>query len=175
MLGRDFTGDEENFSVADRSKLSFTNGVVYRHKVLRINYTSDSLNPRTHPNIIILSHEDDNTHPYWYAKIIGIFHAVVQHPSKPDPTSMDFLWGMAATFCITPVGNRSIFRALDLWTVTMNFHLVFLDPLHVIRGCHLIPAFHDGRTDDLLPPSIARLETENNEDWLYYYVNMFVI
>ena len=78
--------------MADHSKLSFTNGVLYRHKVLRINYTSDSLNPHTHPNIIILSHEDDDTHPYWYAKIIGIFHAVVQHPSKPDPTSMDLLW-----------------------------------------------------------------------------------
>ena len=33
--------------------------------------------------------------------------------------------GMAATFHITLVGNRSIFLALDLWTVTTNFHSVF--------------------------------------------------
>ena len=33
--------------------------------------------------------------------------------------------GMAAIFHITLVGNQSTFRALDLWTVTMNFLSVF--------------------------------------------------
>ncbi|KAF9472523.1 hypothetical protein BDN70DRAFT_818521, partial [Pholiota conissans] len=50
-----------------------------------INYTSyglrccqDSLNPQTHADIMILSHKDEeNIYPYWYARIIGIFHALV--------------------------------------------------------------------------------------------------
>ena len=49
----------------------------------------------------------------------------------------------------------------------------FLDPKEVIRGVHLIPTFHHGRTTTLLPPSItARVPSEKDEDWYYYYVNM---
>ena len=61
--------------------------MIYQHRVLRVNYTTydmrrdqDSLNPQSHPDIMLLSHEDkndDNWHPYWYARVIGIFHANV--------------------------------------------------------------------------------------------------
>ncbi|KAJ7049332.1 hypothetical protein C8F01DRAFT_1183929, partial [Mycena amicta] len=47
----------------------------------------------------------------------------------------------------------------------------FLDPDHVIRGAHLIPAFHYGRTQELLPKSIARQESEEDQDWTFYYAN----
>jgi hypothetical protein len=47
----------------------------------------------------------------------------------------------------------------------------FLDPQHVVRGVHLIPAFAHGRTEMLLPPSIARSTSDDNEDWTFYYVN----
>lgn len=127
---------------------------------------------------MVLSHEDDDTHPYWYAKIIGIFHAIVQHPSKPDPVPMDFLWvRWYGRNILHPSGWKSKHWHLPRIGFVDSDELPFgfLDPLHVIRGCHLIPAFHHGHTDDLLPPSIARLETENDEDWLYFYVNMFVI
>ena len=49
----------------------------------------------------------------------------------------------------------------------------FLDPQEVIRGVHLIPTFYHGQTTTLLPPSItARVPSEKDEDWYYYYVNM---
>jgi hypothetical protein len=48
----------------------------------------------------------------------------------------------------------------------------FLDPVHIIWAVHLIPSFVFGRTDDLLPPSIARLPSENDRDWMYYYLSM---
>lgn len=49
----------------------------------------------------------------------------------------------------------------------------FLDPQDVIRGVHLIPVFHYGKTSDLLPPSgTARPGSDNDEDWKYFYVNM---
>ncbi|KIO11155.1 hypothetical protein M404DRAFT_40698, partial [Pisolithus tinctorius Marx 270] len=50
----------------------------------------------------------------------------------------------------------------------------FVDPNDVICGVHIIPAFHWGRTTSLLPPSIAHHKSKNNEDWDWYYVNIFV-
>ena len=52
----------------------------------------------------------------------------------------------------------------------------FLDPSLVIRGCHLIPAFSEGRTSELLQegPSLARLPGEV-VDWAGFYVNMWVL
>jgi len=49
----------------------------------------------------------------------------------------------------------------------------FLDPSFVLRACHLIPAFADGRTNSLLRhgTSVAR-ENNNVDDWAAFYVNM---
>ncbi|KIL58216.1 hypothetical protein M378DRAFT_86772, partial [Amanita muscaria Koide BX008] len=43
-----------------------------------------------------------------------------------------------------------------------------------IRSSFLEPAFAFGRTDELLPPSIARHLSESDKDRKYYYVNIFV-
>lgn len=49
----------------------------------------------------------------------------------------------------------------------------FVDPTHIIHGVHLIPAFHHGMTNELLPPSkSARLLSEGNLDFNFFYVNM---
>src|ERR1700678_66037 len=50
----------------------------------------------------------------------------------------------------------------------------FVDPADIIRGVHLIPRFSLGRTKELLDPSFARSAAENDEDWVRYYVNMYV-
>jgi hypothetical protein len=47
----------------------------------------------------------------------------------------------------------------------------FLDPNQVIRAAHLMPAFSQGRTQELLGPSIAHNE-KDEEEWLKYYVGM---
>lgn len=85
LLGSNYCGDEFAFSDEDRGSVSFVNNLIYRHKVIRINYTTydmrrsqDSVNPRTHADIMVLSHENDATtpsHPYWYARVLGVFHA----------------------------------------------------------------------------------------------------
>ena len=52
----------------------------------------------------------------------------------------------------------------------------FLDPDLVIRGSHLIPAFHSGRTRDLMPfdgPTVAHAAVEK-DDWANFYVNMYI-
>jgi len=61
---------------------------IYKHNTFRVNYTTydlrhaqDTLNPRTHADFITLSHKDDeelqNRFPYWFGRIVGIFHTAV--------------------------------------------------------------------------------------------------
>ena len=95
LLGIDPEGGERSFPQATRNRLIFVGDKLYRHKVLRINYTTydnrrvqDSLNPRSYANIMVFSHEgqSENFHPYWYARIIGLFHAEIKfhEPGKND-------------------------------------------------------------------------------------------
>jgi hypothetical protein len=63
---------------------------IYHCKTVKINYTTydirwdgDTINPRTYPDIMVTSPETGpNAQPYWYACVIGIFHAMVSsmHP-----------------------------------------------------------------------------------------------
>lgn len=125
---------------------------------------------------MVLSQDGDDAHPYWYAKIIGIFHALVRHPDHPEPVSMAFLW---VRWYGRDMKHPSGWKVKHLPRVGFvdsddTLPLGFLDPTYIIRGCHLIPGFSYGRTDDLLPPSIVRLPADNDEDWICYYVNMYV-
>jgi hypothetical protein len=186
-LGREFDGDEHAFSDEDRNTIHFVSNRIYRHKVIRINYTTydmrrsqDSINPRTHPDIMTLSHEDDGeageSHQYWYARVIGIFHADVRHTgpssSSNDPMRMDFLW---VRWFGRDLSYRAGWEARRLHRVGFvegRGAFGFLNPADVIRGVHMIPAFAHGTTSELLGPSIVRQPSDNDEDWLYYYVGM---
>ena len=187
LLDQTYEGDEGRFTDSDRQTLTFVNNRIYRHKVVRINYTTydvrraqDSLNPRTYADVMVLSHEneDKDPHPYWYARIIGVFHAQVRHmgprSKSTDVQRMNFLW-------VRWFGRDLNYKAG--WNAKRPYRLGFmhpedqepfgfLDPNEVIRGVHLIPAFAYGRTKDILAPSIARQPQEKDEDWVFYYVNM---
>lgn len=132
---------------------------------------------------MMLSHEDDedehNKHPYWYGRIIGVFHAMVQYTGPGsrsiDPQRMEFLW---VRWLGRDLGHAGGWKAQHLHRVgfvdgsdTSAFG--FLDPQAVIRGVHLIPAFAYGRTRELLPPSsLGRVLSEDDEDWQKFYVSM---
>lgn len=188
ILGHSFEGDENTYSEDDRRTIKFLNNCVYRHKVLRVNYTTydmrrsqDSINPRTHPDIMTLSHEDSDTdgtepHPYWYARVIGIFHTQVihtgPHSTSSEPQYMEFLWvhwfGRDLTY---PAGweARRLHR-IGFLPDNSDGAFGFLNPSEVIRSVHLIPAFAHGKM--ILQPSMAQQSGTQEEDWIYYYVNM---
>jgi hypothetical protein len=191
IIGLNSAGEEPemDFTSAERNTITFVNNRLYRHKVLRVNYTTydlrreqDSLNPRTHADIMVLSHEDeDSVHPYWYAHIIGIFHTVVYFKgleSYPNIESgmrqMEFLWVRWFGRDLTHKSGWGRKRLHRVGFIDSEDPAAFgfLDARHVIRGVHMIPAFQFGLTDELLPPSIARLPSDNDEDWRYYYVAM---
>ena len=144
----------------------------------------DTIKPTgSKPFIMVLSHEDEpveeeglSAHPYWYARVLGIYHAFVIHMgpnSKTQvPKKMEFLrvrWLGRNLEYDTGWQKRRLYL---VGYVPGGFG--FLDPALVIRGAHLIPAFAFGRTSEILGPSIARPDDEGSEDWKYYYVNMYV-
>jgi hypothetical protein len=186
LLGRITTSESENdFTDQDRRKLLIHNNRVFCHKTLRINFTTydcrrdqDTINTRTHSDVMVLANEDDdsdNTHPYWYCRVIGIFHAMVRRiGSSPTYQQMDFLW---VRWYGLDMHARSGFKARRLHQVGFlddSGAFGFIDPHDIIRAVHLIPAFHHGMTTHLLPPSIARRKEEQDKDYERYYVGQCV-
>ena len=153
---------------------------------MRINFTTydcrrdqDTINICTHSDIMVLANQaedPENRHPYWYGHVIGIFHAMVSKVgSGTGFEKMDFLW---VRWYGLDMHSRSGFKAqrlhqvgfLDSYDDPDAFG--FIDPVDVIRAIHLIPAFHFGKTSQLLSSSLARREEEGDEDYERYYINM---
>ncbi|KAJ7085599.1 hypothetical protein C8R44DRAFT_901648 [Mycena epipterygia] len=203
LLGLPYDGDEQEFSPQELMDVTIVGDRLYTHKVMRVNFTTydckeikilsmfefgsalpiTTINPRTHSDLMVLAHEDDmasEAHPYWYARVIGIFHAEVRHvgprSKSRKPVRMEFLWvrwfGRDLSYKAGWKAKR--LHRLGFIDSADGGAFGFLDPAEVIRGAHIIPAFHYGRTSELLPKSIARRPEENDEDYLYYYVNCFV-
>ena len=190
-MKREFDGDtDENFTDSDRNSIRFIGNKIYSVQTCRIYYTSydlqrqcDTVNPCAHPDIMLRSPDTKpGTGPYWYARVIGIYHANVWAenaaiPGGRDTRRMDFLW--VRWFGIEPAHRSRSRKArlpkLGFVESTDDYAFSFLDPALVIRGCHLIPAFAMGRSAILLPQSrtiARRLNPGDKDDWLNYYVNM---
>lgn len=164
---------------------------MYYHKTLGINYTSYNLKRQkdvinsSHPDVMVLSREDgEDIHPFWYARVVKIFHVFVYHrkstsqtehiPTESETQRMDVLWVRWFGLDTDARGGWSKKRLHGVsfipWDEPGAFG--FLDPSQVVRGVHIIPNFPRGRTDSRLPRSIARPEEEGDEDWDGLYVNM---
>ncbi|KAJ7503571.1 hypothetical protein B0H11DRAFT_1710596, partial [Mycena galericulata] len=183
-----WSGEGNEFTPEQHCSLLISNNRIYRHKVLRVNYTTydvrqgqDSMNPRTRADIMTLSPEDDTSHPFSYARILGVFHVDVVHNipgASPVPTSIEVLW-------VRNFRRDTSFRAgfkakrlhrLEFLPGTHPDAFGFLNPDEVIRGAHLIPAFHYGRTQDILGGHSLALDNEeldDNKEWRYHYVNLY--
>jgi hypothetical protein len=157
---------------------------------MQINYTTydmrraqDCINPRTHADVMVLSHEDENTkpHPYWYARVVGIFHFKVVHLGfsmlSSNVRHMEVLWvrwfGRDLSYN-SGFKSRRLHR-IGFIPVSDDSAFGFLDPRLVIRGIHLLPAFAHNQTNEIMGPSISRQPCEHDQDWSYYYINMFVL
>jgi hypothetical protein len=187
LLDMDYDGDEHQFSDADRNTIHIMNNRIYSAKVLRVNFTAydirrdqDSMNPRNQCVVMVQSREDSvNAHPFWYARILGVFHAQVFHTGalakNRSVQHMEFLW--VRWFGIVEGhkygANVARLPKIGYLNETDVSAFGFLDPSLVIRGCHLIPAFTDGRTQDLLATttSLCRPIGET-DDWAAFYVMM---
>ncbi|KAJ7728797.1 hypothetical protein DFH07DRAFT_969711 [Mycena maculata] len=130
-----------------------------------------------------LAPEDDETHPFSYAQIVGIFHADVVNTApgaNPKPEALEFLWIRRYRLDHTWRGGfkrKQLFH-LEFLPDTDQNTFSFLNPDEVICGAHLIPAFASGTTEELLSSGsighLPRPRLTDDQDWRYYYVNMFV-
>ena len=131
---------------------------------------------------MVLSYEDgEDVHPFWYARVVKIFHVFVRHlESAPpaehtpmEPQRMDVLWVRWFGLDTDAQGgwSKKCLHGISFipWDEPRMFG--FLDPAQVIWGVHLIPNFPQGRTDSRLPPSVVRTAEDGNEDWESFYVN----
>ena len=185
LLGQEFDGDEVQYSDEDRCTVRIIGDNIYSAKVLCVNYTTydirrgqDSMNPRTHCDVMVLSAETGlNAHPYWYARVLGVFHAKVMHSgSRARNRSiqhMEFLW---VRWFSTEPNYRWGFKSARLPKIgfvpeTDDAAFGFLDPSLIIKGCHLVPCFADGCTSQLLqsPAPTAARPPDEVDDWASYY------
>ena len=187
----DYDGDEHPFTNADRNSIIIVDNRVFCAKVLRINYTTydvrrdqDSMNPRTLCNVMVQSCETEKDHhPFWYARVLGVFHARVLHvgPRSQNKSvqTMEFLWvrwfGLSQEYR-TAKSKTTRLPQIGFVPDSDPSAFGFLDPSLVIRGCHLVPAFAHGRTSELLRAvnTVARPVGET-DDWTYFYVMMYVL
>ena len=172
----------------DYNRVCIVGNRIFSVKTLRINYTTydirqeqDTINPCTHPFVMVKSGEAArNAHPFWYTQVLGVFHTSVfdtnAESAAQSPQCMEFLrvrWlGVDPDHCL---GSQHA-HLPKMGFIPHNDPDVFgfLDPLHIIHGCHLIPTFADGKTASLMPyqgEMFARAPGKL-KDWLYFYVNM---
>ena len=77
---------------------------MYKHSIMRINYTMYNVrrnedvihSDTTHCNVMVLDPTTFSEHSFWYACILGIFHANVIYTAEGvddfHPQWLEFLW-----------------------------------------------------------------------------------
>ena len=115
-------------SIAIRCSILTTRPTIY------IELTEDVLNPRTHADVMVLAHEDESEHPhpYWYARIIGIFHLNVHYEARVR--RMDVLWirWLACSVDITSIWAAKRLPHVRFYDGADPSAFGFLDPEVVI-------------------------------------------
>ncbi|QRV96107.1 hypothetical protein RhiJN_24125 [Ceratobasidium sp. AG-Ba] len=172
------------FSELQRQQIVIPSGTLVRHATCQVSYTTydvrrtqDTVNPRTkHHFIMTRNQDDDPDHPFWYAKVIGIYHANVLHLGlhTQAPRRIEFLW--VRWLELAEVGGWDLCR-MDRIAYTNSNSTIdsfgFIDPATVIRSCHLIPSFKYHQATKPAAPSIS-YDDQLEGDWSHYYVNRFV-
>lgn len=174
-------------SGSDPNWLLFEHDRVYHHCIFRANYTTydirqsqDVVNSNlSHHNIMVLassSKENDptSTPGFRYARVLSIYHANVMYvgPGMLDYQShwVEFLWVQWYQSVGVCWGwDAQKLEQLRFPSATDGDSYGFVDPAKVLRGCHIIPAFANGRlhADGKGLSSCAK----DGADWVRYYVN----
>ncbi|KAE9391286.1 hypothetical protein BT96DRAFT_761750, partial [Gymnopus androsaceus JB14] len=120
--------------------------------------------------VMVLS--DDDVHPYHYARILGIYHAMVSLGNQM-PWKMDFLWVLWFGFDSEHCWGWKAKHLPRVVFLDSQYAFGFLDPALVFQAVHLLPVSHLGKTSDFLGHSIARWRNKKDKDWCRYDVVMF--
>jgi hypothetical protein len=164
------------------------NGLIYEHSEASFNYTTYDVRRETdrinlkfdHRDVMMHANDGPNEdgsrrHPFWYAHVLGIYHANVYFDRATAPKRIDFLFvrwfGQDPEWTSGPA-TRRLDRIGFVPEHDLSGAFGFLDPVRVIRACHLIPAFSLGKTTRLLGRS--KFREAGGLDWINYYVSRCV-
>jgi hypothetical protein len=179
ILGSSNSEDAREVKITeeDRRQILFRYDGLFEHAAIRCNYTTydvcraqDSIKPgSSHSDIMMLADNvkpDGMTHPFWYARVLRIFHVNILPFSIRGKTSLlketrfDFLWvrWLVTEPMLTSTGGfaEQQLDCVKFLNASDPDAYGFIDPEQVIRGCHLIPVFSTISRQKLLnQPSIA--------------------
>lgn len=179
--------DEAAVIEADANRVLFQSERIYGHNIMRINYTTydvrrgqNVVNPSTqHHNVMVLARHLDapniSDHPFKYARILGVYHANVVYNGvgsvDHQPRRMEFLfvrWYKVLEAREAGWNTRKL-NCIQFLPMAEADAFGFIDPSDVIRGCHVVPSFADGKVheNDGGLSCFAR----DSVDWKVYYIN----
>jgi hypothetical protein len=175
---------DHTFTNEERNSVIIPNNTIYSVQTMQVHYTTydlrrecDTINPRTHGDVMVLSGETTPSHPYWYARVLGIYHMEVWLTSGDQRVKrhLEVLWVRWLAVIQSYRSGSKHARLPKIGFVEESDHdaFGFLDPGQIIRGAHLIPAFAAGRGVSSLRhgKSLARPGGQL-DDWEEYYVGM---
>ncbi|KAF9056169.1 hypothetical protein BJ165DRAFT_1522113 [Panaeolus papilionaceus] len=186
------TSRSEGFTQQDRDSVRIRNNTIYEHVTARINYTTydqrrdyNVINSHSRPYIMAVAPESEPHPSFWYAAVLGIFHVDFQHIGSTSknlsPQKLHFLW----VRWLEPVEGYDCGRTqaalpkLRFMPGDDEFAYGCLDPALVLRGCHIIPAFHDGPRAQPVSQKVQYrgrhlMREESLDHWKNYYAGIFV-
>lgn len=166
----------------------FKSDSIYHHKLLRFNFTTYAVRRRTdivnpgmsrHNVMLLADCPDGNSHPFLYARVLGAYHANVIYsgPGMRDYKArhFDFLW-VRWYEVIDPGSSESGWSSSTLDSVRFpplhnNESFGFVDPIDVLRGCHIIPAFSTGKRPETRV-DVSRC-AKDSKDYKRYYIGRY--
>jgi hypothetical protein len=129
--------------------------------------------------------KETSPHPFLYARVLEIYHVNVVYTGPGmvsyEPMKFDFLWvrwfniSLDAIYSVKRLSGQASRQAhLDCLTfppMATDDAFGFVDPELVLRGCHFLPMFLQGKRlkDGVGLSKLAR----DNQDWKYYFVNWY--
>ena len=187
----DEDGEPREFTSTECDGVRIQGNRMYRHRVMRVNYTTydcrrdqDSINPRTHPDILLPSVDKNDEHPFSYARVIGIFHVLVTYEGpaatqlmRTVPCKLEVLWVRWFELDRTrPSGpQHRTLPCVEFVDASSDADAVpfgFVDPSSVIRAAYIVPAWDHGECGDFLKPSpLARRPCDGDADFNWYNVS----
>lgn len=174
-----------SLSEENNERIFIDNDTLFEHPILNIKYTSYEVQQerdiihvgydRTGIMVYTPTLTEHGNVPWSYANVLAIYHLTARTTANPSPRTLTLLWVRwmeRSADTLTGPNSRNYTRVSFVPSSCIaGSAFDFVDPSHVIRACHLIPAFDLGRTRELLDPSVAR---DREGDWCAFYANRFV-
>ncbi|KAF9646621.1 hypothetical protein BDM02DRAFT_3188673 [Thelephora ganbajun] len=145
--------DRLSTDVYTDERVFIKDNILYEHPLLTVDYTTYDLKrdkDLIHLNfrnqaVMVYSPTSQGTEPWLYAHIIAVYHLFACTAADPEPKRLELLWVRWMQW--HPSQLRGL-NASQYTHISFTPHLGipgeafgFVDPSHIIRGCHLIPTF----------------------------------